>query len=169
MTCADLEQHLDRFLDTELPPPMLLEIARHAAACPSCEETVRQMTSLHDAVARVAREEAAGLDLSGIWPGVATRIERMSARRAWARRLRSAPVWAATLAAAASLALWVRAPEPPAQIASAPRVVRAATRMSPNMAYIDRLAGKGLSVRREPKAGTTIIWVNYNTPGGAAR
>ncbi len=168
MTCGDTEQHLDRFLDTELPPPMLLEIARHAAACPSCEEGLRQMTALHDVVARVAREDAASLDLSGLWPAIAAEVDRASSRRTWGRRLRSVPVWAATLAAAASLTLWVRPPQP-TQVASAPRVIRAATRTPPNLAYIDRLAGKGVSVRREPKAGTTIIWVNYNTPMGAAR
>jgi hypothetical protein len=30
-----------------------------------------------------------------------------------------------------------------------------------NDADIDRLAGKDIAVRREPKSGTTIIWVNH--------
>ena len=147
---------------------MLLEIARHAAGCPPCEEEIRQMTALHDAVARVAREDTASLDLAGLWPAVAAEVDRGSARRTWGRRLRAAPVWAAMLAAAASVTLWVRPPQP-VPVTSSPHVIRTAARTPPNLALIDRLAGKGVSVRREPKAGTTIIWVNYNTPVGATR
>ena len=33
-----------------------------------------------------------------------------------------------------------------------------------NHAYIDRLSGKDIAVRREPKSGTTIIWVSHQEP-----
>jgi len=166
MTCADIEQLLDAFVDTELPPAMLLEVARHAAACATCEATVREMASLHELVAGSVHQAVQELDLSRVWPRVAAGIDRADARRNWMRRLRATPVWATALAAAASVAIWVHAPQPP--VASAPRAVRVATRTPPNQTYIDRLAGKGVSVRREPKAGTTIIWVNYS-PTEAAR
>jgi anti-sigma factor RsiW len=166
MICADFEQLLDGFIDSELPPQMLLEVARHAAACPSCDQTARELTTMHDALARVASDDAATLDLSGVWPAVAVEFDRAQARRAWRRRLRSAPVWMTAMAAAASVAIWIRSPEVlPVPVSSAPvRATRVAMRRPTNRAVIDRLAGKGVTVRREPKAGTTIIWVN-NSPG----
>ncbi|HJQ74921.1 MAG TPA: zf-HC2 domain-containing protein, partial [Gaiellaceae bacterium] len=71
MTCADVGQLLDAFLDAELPAPMLLEVARHAAACPECEGAVRELTSIRDAVERTVRAEAEALDLGRVWPAVA--------------------------------------------------------------------------------------------------
>jgi hypothetical protein len=41
-------------------------------------------------------------------------------------------------------------------------VEHVASRTMRNQTFIDRLAGKGVAVRREPKSGTTIIWVNYD-------
>jgi hypothetical protein len=34
-----------------------------------------------------------------------------------------------------------------------------------NHAVIDRLTGKDIAVRREPKSGTTFIWVNHTVEG----
>ena len=39
--------------------------------------------------------------------------------------------------------------------------VASASRLPPNHAYIDRLAGRDVLLRREPKSGTTLIWVNH--------
>jgi hypothetical protein len=82
------------------------------------------------------------------------------------------------MALAASIFVWLSGPsnelatQVATQVASADRPV-AATRAphaaatvirpmrSTNAADIDRLAGKDIAVRREPKSGTTIIWVNH--------
>jgi anti-sigma factor RsiW len=166
MTCTDVAQRLDAFIDTELPSSELLEVARHAAACTSCDEAVRELAQVRDAVADTLRAEVETLDLSRVWPTVAVAVDRVNARRAWVRRLRSTPVWATALAAAASVALWFHGPQvaPVASVAPIATRTAAAERRPPNWAFIDRLAGKQLAVRREPKAGTTIIWVGY-TPG----
>src|SRR5438445_613517 len=154
MTCADVGQLLDAFVDAELPAPMLLAIARHAGSCPACDAAVRDLTVLHEAVERSAREEAESLDLSGVWPAVARGIERVETRRVWLRRLRVAPALGIGLAAAASAVFWFRAPGPePARVASRPR---------PNQAVIERLDSEGarFELRRERKYGTTIIMVS---------
>ena len=154
MTCADVARLLDAFVDAELPAPMLLAIARHAGSCSSCDAAVRDLTTLHEAVERSAREEAESLDLSGVWPGIARGIERAETRRLWLRRLRIAPALGIGLAAAASAVFWFRAPAlEPARVASRPR---------PNQAVIERLDSEGarFELRRERKYGTTIIMVS---------
>ncbi len=44
--------------------------------------------------------------------------------------------------------------------------VLAPTAFTRNHTYIDRLTGKDITVRREPKDGTTVIWVNHTVGGG---
>jgi anti-sigma factor RsiW len=163
MTCGDVERLLDAFIDRELPAPMLLEVARHASACPPCDATVRQFATLGDLIGRTLAGDAAALDLAPVWPAVARRIERTTRWRWWAERLRTVPAWGVAAAALAASALfWLEASSPPAR-----RAVRvAATRLRPDQAVIDRLAGKHVTVRSEPKAGMTMIWVDYPVEPG---
>ena len=182
MTCPDVEQFLDAFVDTELPAPQLLDVARHAAGCTACDMAIRDLAALRQSVAALVEREACALDLSGVWPAVEAAINppvRRSARIvALQRAVPAAPVWAAIMAIAASVFVWLSGPStelaaqvatqvastggpvasaPAARPASAPiRAMR-----SSNHADIDRLAGKDIAVRREPKSGTTIIWVNH--------
>jgi anti-sigma factor RsiW len=110
MTCGDVAQLLDAFVDAELPAPTLLAVARHAGACPSCDLAVRALTTLHDSIEQAAREEAETLDMSGVWPAVENGIERAESRQRWVRRARRVPTWGLALAAAASAFLWFQAP-----------------------------------------------------------
>ncbi|MFN8544024.1 MAG: zf-HC2 domain-containing protein [Candidatus Binatia bacterium] len=173
MICRDVEQHLDRFLDRELPTPMLLAVARHAGECAGCDHMLREFAALGDALQQTVAADVDALDLSGIWPAVEARVHGAKTRRSWVRRMRTVPMWASALAAAATLVFWLqttpgeRERAVVAQRDPAPRAERVAMRTPPNEARIDRLAGKGVALRREPKAGTTLIWVNYTNPGGA--
>src|SRR5579885_498936 len=88
MTCGDVERLLDAFIDRELPAPMLLEVARHASACPPCDATLRQVATLGDLIGQTLADDAAALDLAPVWPAVARGIER-STRRRRSRRARS--------------------------------------------------------------------------------
>jgi hypothetical protein len=171
MDCRDVEQHVDRFLDRELPAPMLLEIARHAGECGDCDRTLRELATLGDTIQRAVTADVAALDLSSLWPAVEGAIHAEEVRRSWTRRMRRVPMWASGLAAAATLVFWLTAPPAPqervVQRGSMPRADRLAMRTPPNDARIDRLAGKSVGLRREPKAGTTLIWVNSANPEGA--
>jgi anti-sigma factor RsiW len=165
MTCSEVERILDSFVDTELDPPMLLAVARHAAACRRCETAMRELEALRQTLRDALVADVEQLDLSGVWPAVAASVEQTVSRRAWARRLRAAPAWAGAVAIAASAILWFQLPadrEPTRPVA------RIASRPPRNHVYIDRLAGKDVTIRREPKAGTTILWVNYS-PGDRGR
>jgi anti-sigma factor RsiW len=156
MTCADVSQLLDAFVDSELPPPMLVAVARHAATCAACDAAVRDLTALHDTVGATMRADAEALDLSGIWPALAGEMDRVDARRAWKRRLQGAPLWgAAAMAMAASAVFLFRPASPP------PRMVAQAR---PNHAVIERLdSGGHVELRRDRKEGTTLIMLTAAT------
>jgi hypothetical protein len=160
MTCRDVTQLLDRFADAELPGPMLVAIARHAAGCPACDGAVRALAGLHEAVERAIGAEVDTLDLSSVWANVERGIDRIEARRVWLRRLRSVPAWGGAAAIAAGALLWLRTtPEPPARMASRPR---------PNQAVIERIDSEAarLELRRERKNGTTLIMVSADGEAG---
>ena len=152
MTCADVADLLDRFVDAELPAPALLAVARHAGGCEACDAAVRELTALREAVERSVVAEAETLDLARVWPAVSQGVERHDARAEWRRRLRTVPAWVA-LAVAASAVLWLRSPEPePARLAAAPRR---------NQAVIERIDSSGhFELRRDRKYGTTLIMVS---------
>ena len=155
MTCADVEQLRDAFVDAELPGPMLLAVARHAGSCAACDEALRTVTAVREAVARVMQQEADALDLSGIWPAIEPNVTQVERRRTWRHRALQMPAWAAVGALAAGTLLWWQSAAPPV----AP--VRVAAR--PNQAVIERLnAGNTsrVSLRRERKNGTMLIMVN---------
>ena len=157
MTCGDVETLLDAFLDSELPPPMLVAVARHAGGCGACDETIRSLTSLRDAVADTVRRDAEAVDLSGLWSRIEGAMESVDQRRRWRERLRGAPMWVAGLAVAAGLALVamnVPVPTKSIQIARGNSYPR-------NHAILDRVAGRQVGVRQGPKDGTTVIFVNY--------
>jgi len=157
MTCGDVAQLLDAFVDAELPAPTLLAVARHAGACPSCDLAVRALTTLHDSIEQAAREEAETLDMSGVWPAVENGIERAESRQRWVRRARRVPTWGLALAAAASAFLWFQAPAP---LPTPGHVV--AMRPRPNQTVIERINSDSprFELRRERKLGTTLIMVS---------
>jgi hypothetical protein len=154
MTCRDVSQLLDRFVDAELPGPMLVAIARHAAGCSPCDSAVRALAGLHEAVERAIGAEVDALDLSSVWANVERRIDRIDAGQVWLRRLRSVPAWGTAAAIAAGAVLWLNTTaEPPARVASRPR---------PNQAVIERIDSEAarFELRRERKYGTTLIMVS---------
>jgi anti-sigma factor RsiW len=162
MTCSDVSELLGAFVDAELPAPMLLSVARHAGACPDCDGSIRELSALHEAVERVAREDGEALDLSGIWPAVEADIARAEARRVWSRRVRSVPAWGVALAAAAGAVLWLRTPGPSPTQDVTHRVTWSRRVARPNQAVIDRLdSGESrVAISRERKLGTTLIMVS---------
>jgi hypothetical protein len=160
MTCRDVTQLLDRFVDAELPGAMLVAIARHAAGCSTCDGAVRALVDLHEAVERAVGAEVDALDFSSVWANVERGVDRVDARRVWVRRLRSVPAWGAAAAVAAGAMLWLRtAPDQPARVASRPR---------PNQAVIERIDSEAarFELRRERKNGTTLIMVSADGEAG---
>ena len=155
MTCADVTDLLDRFVDAELPAPMLLAVARHAGAGPTCDTAARELTVVRELLGRTVQPEAERLDLSAVWPAVARAADRIDTRRTWVRRVRLAPVWGVGLAAASAL-FWLRTTPEPVRVAERP-----ARR---NQAVIERIdSASPLELRRERKDGTVLSMVS--SPG----
>ena len=156
LTCEDAAPLLDAFVDAELEGPTLVQVARHAAACQTCDTSLRELVALQEAVGRHGRAAGESLDLSGLWPALEPQLEHIDAQRAWRRRLRSGRVWSGVgLALAASALFFLTGQEPtsPPVVARAPR---------PNQAVIERIdtTGGRFELRRERKNGTTLIMVS---------
>ncbi len=167
MTCDDVQQHIHRFLDTELPPPMLLAVARHAGGCSACEARIRELSDLGDALRADVDLSLATFDMSGVWAGVAKGLDVHDGEMARARRRRALPLWGSGLAAAAVLV---------AMLDLFPRVVQTpphdqtatqghVTQPERRAAAIDRLAvekSQEVSVRRDHKGFTLIALGSVN-------
>jgi anti-sigma factor RsiW len=152
MDCREAEPLLERFADGELSSPALVSVARHAGGCARCDAALRELGVVREAIARTVQADGDALDLGALWVGVTRRVGRHEARRAWMRRLRTAPAWGVAAALAAAAVLWLRgAPSEP------PRVARA----RPNDAVIERLDSTAhVELRRDRKQGTMLIMVS---------
>jgi anti-sigma factor RsiW len=177
MTCDEAAALLDAFVDCELAPSMQLDVACHAGQCAQCETAVQDLLSLREALVASSDTAVAALDLSGIWPAVDARITREAGQDAWRARRNAmarprvpgrAVTWGVVAAIAASAVLMLRTPQHAdlARQTTTAAPVRVAAKRLPNSVYIDRLAGKDIALRREPKSGTTIIWVNHQLEAG---
>jgi len=180
MACPDVAPLLDAFVDSELPPTQLLEVAQHAASCSVCEVTIGELTALRQSVAALVGQEVDRLDLSGVWPAVDAALGcrpaparvvplRRQMRGQMRGKVPALPAWGVVAALAASLFLWLGAPyrqgvTPTASTRPEPVQMASVSKRAVNHAYIDRLSGKDIAVRREPKSGTTIIWVSHQEP-----
>jgi predicted anti-sigma-YlaC factor YlaD len=109
MTCQELEERLDEWLDGELDPRAAAEVEGHLAGCALCQARERRLRQLLAHAASLPRAVAPPRDL---WPEIARRIAH---ERAWSWRAGGPQPWA--LAAAATVliglvaVLWIaRAP-----------------------------------------------------------
>jgi anti-sigma factor RsiW len=82
MTCEEAAPLLDAFVDAELEGPTLIDVARHAASCKACDDTLQELIALHETLGRHGLADADSVDLSGC--GI--RSSRSSLRRTHAAR-----------------------------------------------------------------------------------
>ena len=172
MTCADAGPRIDGFVDGELPPGVSIDVARHVSQCRRCDATVQNLLAVREALVADTDRALAEVDLSGVWAHVEREMTRVDAQSAWRERAaarRSVPrglAWGTIAAIAAGTALFLRPTAGPgalpvAKTGAPSAAMRVAAKRLPNHVYIDRLAGKDIALRREPKSGTTMIWVNH--------
>ena len=76
MTCHELDERLDDYLDGALAGADAEAVVSHLAGCEPCRERERQLRQLLAHAAALPRSVAPPRDL---WPGIAERIERGSA------------------------------------------------------------------------------------------
>jgi anti-sigma factor RsiW len=168
MDCTEIGGLVDAFVDSELPPPMLLEVARHAGQCARCDGLVRDLLAVRDAIVVDTDRLIEGVDLSRVWASVDTAITRIDGQAAWRRRsearrtpspTRRMTIWGSIAAVAAGVALFVGMPlgtQPPKR-----KPGPAIAKRVPNHVIIDQLAGKDITLKRDDQKGGAMIWVNH--------
>lgn len=143
MTCAELDDRLDAWVDRTLPEADRREVESHLAACPACREQERRLRQLLAHASALPRSVSPPRDL---WPEISRRIER---ERAWSwPRIRS---WQPLLAVAAAvvialLAVVLRQPAPtpphtvviPSPAAGAYQTQPVAVHMDPALVAMER-------------------------------
>jgi len=101
MTCHELDERLDAWVDGELPAEAAVQVEAHLASCPLCQERERRLRQLLAHAAALPRSVAPQRDL---WPGIARHVER---ERSW--RWASVGWSPAVLAAAATVLIGLAA------------------------------------------------------------
>ncbi len=103
MTCQELDERLDDWVDGTLAADAAAEVQAHLAGCPHCQEQERRMRQLLAHAASLPRSVTPPRDL---WPGIARLVERdrrwswAGGRQAWALAA------AATVVVGLVAALW---------------------------------------------------------------
>ncbi len=98
MTCQELDDRLDGWVDRTLPEEQKLEVESHLAECARCREEERQLRQLLTHAAALPRSVSPPRDL---WPEISRKIER---GRAWSWPRGS---WQPALAVAAAVVVAV--------------------------------------------------------------
>ena len=162
MNCREARPLLPLFFDGEIEARRMRAVALHSTRCRECEESLRGLERLQDALVTHVSSQLDEIDFNRVWDGVAPRLD--SSPRSLGQRLadwwgavdfgrvRHAPVYAA-LATACVLAilLWQRdTVHPPGDIASVD-----------NSAILDSVQSDvaTLAVLREPETNTLVLWI----------
>jgi len=121
MTCHELDERLDDWLDGTLAQAAAREVESHLAGCASCRRREQELRQLLAHAAALPRSLAPPRDL---WPGIAERVERRSAWAGlWSSWHPMALAAAAAVVAALAAYLWS---------GSAPAAVRTVAMPSPS-------------------------------------
>lgn len=112
MTCHELDERLDDFVDGRLAEAESAPVQAHLDACAGCRERAQQLRRLLAHAAALPRSVAPPRDL---WPGIRERIERRSAwfgfQGSWQPGVLAA---AAAVVAVLAALLWSGGPAPSA-------------------------------------------------------
>jgi hypothetical protein len=103
MTCHEIDERLDDWVDDALPEEERREVGEHLATCVGCRQQEAALRELLTHTAALPRSVSPTRDL---WPGIADRIER---QRSWSWTWIWAGGWQPALAVAAVVVLAVGA------------------------------------------------------------
>jgi anti-sigma factor RsiW len=171
MTCREARPLLPLFFDGELEARQMRSVALHSTRCTACEEALRELEHLQEAVLSHVAALVDEVDLSQVWAGVAprlaSRVPSLAARgRAWWEEHR--PSWSmrgpafAAVAVAALLTLVIVQPTPEV---SKPLAVPLAK--IDNSARLDSMQSSVDSVAlvTEAETNTTLLWIMDDAAG----
>ncbi len=153
MTCRDVENVADLFVDGELEARAMRAVAMHVTRCAACEALVQRLERLQDAIVETFADVVADVDFSRFWPRVAARAGEL--RRPWAPGF-----WPS---GGVTLGRWLAASIVVALVLGGLAMFERGTPAARpnNQVRIDSLVADADSVAllSEPGSNTTVIWV----------
>lgn len=171
MNCREIRPLLPLFLDGELESRQMRGVALHSTRCLECEEELRTMERLQEAVASHISAEVEQIDLSLVWSAVAPRLGPVSST--WQQRWEEwwdsvregwrmwAPVSAAVAAAGIlAILLWQGG-----NGSTAPEQIAAGDRDGSVIVESVRSSVGSLALVNEPKTDTMLMWITDDGPG----
>ncbi len=96
MTCAEIRELLNDFVDGDAAPEMAVAIREHTASCAACAAELASLVRVRDATSLLPRDIEPNTDL---WSGIESRLDGNILRMPQRKRL----VWRAGLVVAASV------------------------------------------------------------------
>jgi anti-sigma factor RsiW len=174
VTCRETRPLLPLFFDGELEARQMRSVALHSTRCTTCEQELRELEHLQEAVSAHVSALVDEVDLSQVWAGVAPRLaprapSLASRWRAWWEEHRlgwglRGPAFAG-VAAAALLALVFIQP-PPSETAPAASAQAARAKID-NSAKLDSMQSSVDSVAlvTDAETNTTLLWIMDDAAG----
>jgi hypothetical protein len=171
MTCRETRPLLPLFFDGELEARQMRSVALHSTRCTACEEELRELEHLQEAVMSHVAALVDEVDLRQVWAGVAPRLApralSLAARgRAWWEEHR--PGWSVrgpAFAAVAIAALLTLVAVQPATQTAKPLPVPLAK--IDNSAKLDSMQSSVDSVAlvTDAETNTTLLWIMDDAAG----
>lgn len=172
MTCRDTRPLLPLFFDGELEARQMRSVALHSTRCPACEQELRALEHLQDAVVGHVGALVDEIDLGRVWAGVAPRLAPR--RPSWTERVRewweeSRQGWSvrgpAMAGAALATLLAIVVLQPEAEVA-APVVAKPRATID-NSAKLDSMQSSVDSVAlvTDAETNTTLLWIMDDAAG----
>lgn len=164
MNCREALPLLPLFVDGELEARQMRGLALHATRCPGCEDELRRIERLQDAVAEFVNKQVDEIDLGEVWEKVAPRLGpppapwMMRLREWWSAEDRNwwvrVPLYAGAAAVLVAVGLWQFSSGvvgPPVEVAAVD-----------NSVILDSVKSdaEGLALLREPETNTLVLWVS---------
>ena len=171
-TCRETTDLLPLFFDGELDAHQMRQIALHTARCRECENEIRELEQLHDALSASISARVDQMDLSSLWPSIERQLPRARAKSSLVARWRElwdAPAqgwWVgvpavATAAAVAALAFALFSRTQPTVAPDAEQV--ATVDYANSIEQIDSDLDS-VAVFHDPDTRTTLLWVSDTGP-----
>ena len=173
MNCRDTRPLLPLFFDGELEARQMRSVALHSTRCGACEQELRELEHLQEAVAAHVTALVDEVDLSRVWAGVAPRLaprapSLLGRARAWWDEHRigwgvGGPAFAG-VAVAALLTVVLMQPESELTAPAAAPLQRAKI---DNSAKLDSMQSSVDSVAlvTDAETNTTLLWIMDDTAG----
>jgi len=172
MTCREALNLLPLFFDGELDANQMRAVALHSTRCGGCEDELRRMERLQEAISAQVIGAVDEVDFAVLWRGIDERLGTSHvswwtrARAWWSEGERGWVIKVPAFAAAAAVALlgfllWTR---------TAPTTQPDASQVASvdNAASIESLDSDvdAVTVLNDAETRTTVIWVSDDTPAG---